>query len=501
MFENTKVNKRNWIIAFSIIIFISLINIFSKTIFQYDEAFTFSLANWFEPPYTGWVAYDSNQWISKDLLNNAYVINGGNFNLHSLINNQTFDVHPPLYYIFIRCLGFIFKGRFSIYIYLIFNLILLLINCIVVFNLLKIITKNEKFSLIGMVVFGTCIFVQDNLIFIRMYQLASTFVLLYVYFAILIIEKGNFRYYCFLFLDIILGGLTHYYFYVITLIFSFLLMIYLIYKKKFKTIVISIVIYAIAVLLNLFVLFPGTLIHFTFGHGEYALNSIGKIDINKILLYINLDISRLILFIVVLLLIIACIIKNKTNNIISLILLLSYVLYLLVVSQITDLLTSRFLYPADPIAIIGLLLIMYSFFDNKKSYLYVLICIVLVTSLYTVITNKVFNEKSWSFAKKHQDDVAIVFCNKNKNSNEYNDVQSALFADLRWYIATYVADEYRMDGYMQGERDFVLYVDKTVDTDSFLKEASKCFYDPDKYEISKLSIDTSIYNVYYAEIK
>ena len=501
--------KKYIIVSLIFVTIIGLISIFSKTTFLYDESFSLALSHWAEEPITGWVVYDSNQWISKDLLNNPYIYCRNDFSLTAPYYIQFSDVHPPLFYMVICIISYIFKGRFSIYFYLLFNLLLLLISCFFVYKIICLICNNNLFASICSLLYGTCLFTLDNLVFIRMYQMASTLVIIYVYIALLIVKCKDIKplYYIALFITIILGGLTHYYFYVSTLIFSLVLSIYLLIHKQYKKMIISICLYIVALLLNLFLFFPGTFGQFKHSHGKYVLENGAIFKLDMLISYLNITPLRLLYSVSVLVIILFLVYvllrgnEEKKNNIhYSLIFCVSYVLYLIVVSQISLYCVERNMFLIDPICIIGLLISLYYILNNSKICKLILITIILVNCSYTLINNKILKEKSWDFAKKHQDDVAIVYVDKS-SPYEYNDIQSSLFADLRWYIATYVSDRYSMDGYMDGDRNFVLYIDKRVDIEEFLMNAKKCFYDPNKYSLKKTDIETSGFYVYYGQAK
>lgn len=124
-------------------------------------------------------------------------------------------------------------------------------------------SNNRNISILVTVVYGLNKYVLDCVIFIRMYMLSSLFVLMFVYFALNIVDedkviKSRIINYLGLFFVTICGRLTHYHFYIFIGIISLFIAIYLIINKRFKTLTLSFFIVISSLLINLFVIFPRT---------------------------------------------------------------------------------------------------------------------------------------------------------------------------------------------------------------------------------------------------
>lgn len=181
-------------------------------------------------------------WLSPD---EQFTINLVNHNFMSIIKLDSFDVHPPLYYLLLKTfLSITFANKFNLVIIIIFSRIFSLI-C----SILLCIYINKIFKLIGfhlntinLMLLLTIIpnsLGYDNtslqpVIDIRMYSLAALFVVLTWYFLIKHTITGNNKYLILILFFSICSEYTHYFSAMMSGILLFLYCILYIIRHQYK---------------------------------------------------------------------------------------------------------------------------------------------------------------------------------------------------------------------------------------------------------------------------
>ncbi len=473
----------------------------SKSTFTMDESFSFSLANFFKAPIPGWITFDSNVELSKELMN-GYTITDDAFNFKGVYYNLCGDNHPTLYFYALHFISSIFKGRFTIWFSYILNAPLFLINC---FLLMKIIKEETNSNLLMILV---NLFYSLNKVFlyhfqlIRMYQMVSTLTLLFVYFGIKILkQKGNqYLNYLFLLIFTILGGLTHYYFYVALGCIALFMAIYLIINKRIKDLLLSFLSCLTGVLLNIFVLFKGTIKHFTYGHGASSISKLenGLFDKEAIKSFIEQSWGGTIIFylsIIVLIISIIMLIKKRKEFILPSILLSSYFLYFYFVANLATYKIERYMLPIDALSLLGLFLGIIYILKDKKIIVVLIISLIILNLDMSWIT-KINNKKSWDVAKEHQWDKALVIT--SENNNYYNYINSFLWMDLRWYNAVYTSSNIANISNELMSEEFVLYIEKSLDQNKIIEKVRNELPSGSDYKIVEAhnEVEITSYNMY-----
>lgn len=221
---------------------------------------------------------------SNDIKNIMMPNDEAKFNFASVFWNQSFDVHPPLYYMAINTVCSIFynNGEFSPWHGLGINLFFFFLTLPLMYYITYFISKgNHGLSMFTMVMYA--LMAGGIVAFLRMYMMLTFFTALYTA-LILPYFKGEtsiFSKIC-LALSIILGSLTHHYFLVYLGITGILLFIYLIYTRKIKHSLDFMGISAFSVIISILI-FPFTLIHMFFSeHGAvdilYKLSNMNGIE-------------------------------------------------------------------------------------------------------------------------------------------------------------------------------------------------------------------------------
>lgn len=489
------------IIAIFISIIVAILFCVSKRDFHVDEALTFALSN----STSGWVDYNTYGWQDKETWL-AYVASS-TFNYKNVFFNQYFDVHPPLYYCLIHTISPLFQYRFSIWFGLLPNLMFYILNLLLIYYIVYKFSKNDFISSLSILLYGLNKQVLNNVIFIRMYMMSSFFVLLFLLFAIRIINKEGNKYtnLIILFITVICGGLTHYQFYMIIASISLFTAICLITQKRWKDLILSFISVLLAGLLNIFVIFKGTLYHLSFinsdtegRHVNNAINALKTIGINKDKLsyFINNSWGGYFIFVLsifIFILLLVLIIKKKDRKyLLPAILLASYLLGFIIIVKTSDLYSYRYLSHLETLDIIGIVLSLYiltSKFNNHISILILVGLIVLNVDL-SLIINNINTIPSWEYAKNHQDDKAIILTDEYTTDDEIN----VLFTNLMWYKQTGISQLDKDFPLEQGE--YILYIEKSLDEDDSLGYIKNQFKDNKGLKINKQDIINEEYYIY-----
>jgi len=199
-----------------------------KSYFHMDEMYSYGLMN-----YNKLNIADSpdflNEWHTKDYYLDYLEVNSDEvWNLNPVYENQKNDVHPPFYYLLLRIMGMLSIDYFSKWSGILLNIIIFTISNILVYKTSKLLFRNSFFSILACVINGFSIIAIDSCIYIRMYELSNLFILAITYFHLKLWRKSDITFKDLLpiMLIFILGGLTHYYFF----IYGFI--VYLLYSIK-----------------------------------------------------------------------------------------------------------------------------------------------------------------------------------------------------------------------------------------------------------------------------
>ena len=498
-----KDKKTKLLFIFSLLFSFILITLYfmAKRTFTMDESFSFALANYFEPPIPGWIVYDSNTEIAKEVMN-AYTVTTNAFNYKAVSYNMAHDVHPPLHPWILHTISSIFKGRFTIWFSYLLNLPCFLLNSFLLMKIVKEETNNNLYIILINLIYSLNSIFLYHFQLIRMYQLLSTLSLLFLYVVLRILKnkgKQNINY-ILLFIIVILGGLTHYYFYIALGCISMVLTIYLLINKKYKDLICSFISCVSAVLLNIFVFFNGTIEQFSFSHGASSLEKMEHFSLNIDFMkrYIEQTYGGTIVFILMLLVLIASIVmlirKHKEFTIIVL-LLISYFLYYLFVSNLATYAIERYMMGMELIGLLALFLGLCNLFKDKRV-LTIIACGLILLKLDFSWVNRLGTTKSWDVAKDHQWDKALVISSTANNYDSY--INSFLWMDLRWYKAVYTSsDETDISNELMSE-EFVLYIEKTLDQDIIIEKVRNELPSGFDYKIIEKHDEVEIanYNMY-----
>lgn len=230
-------NKKIEIVVISIILILqTLIYIFvgtKKSYIHMDEAYSMGLAS-----YDRVEIQDNedfyNTWHSKEYYEDYISVQENEKGRYEQVyENQKNDVHPPLYYLFLRIAMGFSKNGYSKWSGIVVNIIIFIGITLLTYLILQELLKNEKYSkeksailaLISAITMASL----TNVIYIRMYALSTFNIMLTTFLHMKLIKCGklNSKLLICIGLSALFGSLTHYYY------LFFLAMMYLIFAIKF----------------------------------------------------------------------------------------------------------------------------------------------------------------------------------------------------------------------------------------------------------------------------
>jgi len=394
---------------------------------------------------------DFGEWFPADYYNDYLTTTGSTrFEYGSVVSNQINDVHPPVYYILFHTVSSLFPNVFTKWIGISINIVIHLLTCLVLYKLTKYMTDNKWVSLIAVLFWGASIGAISSVVFIRMYSLVTLFQVILVYFAIRFIDSKKYKKYSVLtIVTIILGGLTHYYFFLFACFVTITLFIILLFKKEF----IKALIYPVSALFSVilsFIIFPAMYDHVlnTNRGTEVLENSASGFNLDSLSTFQNYIYEQLfgslnfVLIGVIFVLLIASIMKgiNNKKNIIKternnaivnfVIVSLPTLIYVLVVQHVSNYKVARYIFSIYPFVVLTFLLFVWYCLSiiNRKNYK-INIGILLLTSILFIGAGFVNNEPE--NLRKESENIQ----NTVKN---IDDQKAFLLTDQSWRISSQV---------------------------------------------------------------
>ena len=147
----------------------------AKQGFHEDEYYTY-----YSTARTNGLYVEDGRWMDRDTYRNEFVVLPDQRFQYGLVRQvQSWDVHPPVYYWIFHTAASLVPGVFSKWIGLSVNLLLHGINIVLLAYLSYLVSgKDRKLSLFAVLFFGLGCGAMSGVVFIRMYELLTTFVLL-----------------------------------------------------------------------------------------------------------------------------------------------------------------------------------------------------------------------------------------------------------------------------------------------------------------------------------
>lgn len=186
---------------------------------HFDEFFSYFNTN----NSVGRQVYDRTFVEREDIVKDFYVKDGEEFNYSYVIKLQGYDVHPPVYYLFLHTLCSFMPGVFSYWQGLSLNILFLCISSIFVYLIVYEMTGNSIASFVISLFTAVNPGCISNCMFVRMYALLTLWITLNCYLHIRMaksddLENLSLKYILLNGILAYLGFLTHY-FYLVFLFF------------------------------------------------------------------------------------------------------------------------------------------------------------------------------------------------------------------------------------------------------------------------------------------
>ena len=411
-----------------------------KTYIHMDEAYSIGLTNYDKVEITDNEDF-YNSWHTKDYYEDYISINEDEkLDFSPVYENQKNDVHPPFYYLLLKIFSNFSIDNFSKWPGLILNSIILTLSNILVYKILKIITKNEKMSLIMCLVNGLVIASLESVMYIRMYALNALMLLTIAYLHLINFrkEKIDIKNYLAIGTVTLLASLTHYYNVLYILVIFIIYIVYYLRKKQYKNILKYIITMAIAAIFSL-VIFPYSIQHIFFGYrGQGSLSSLAQGEKMLVGLTVYLYLANTNIFngtLSVMLLALICItiykfVKNrqvtlKIENTNLMLITIPAIIYFLVVALTSPYMEIRYIIPVCSFIFIFVIyilnLLLNKYLDAKKAQIIfkIILCIILIMPIITHqnINNLYLQHKEIvkEFEDKYHSLPTIYLFNKSQN--------------------------------------------------------------------------------------
>ena len=156
--------------------------------YHYDENYSYYST---DVTYGLWPT--DNEWKSTQEIKSEYmVLPGESLNLGLVKLNQTYDVHPPLYYFILRIVCFFSKGVFSKWQGLSINLMFYFLCLILLWKIADIVSEQDYVvNIATLAIFGLSPGYLSTVTFIRMYVMLTVMCFTVLLIAMLCIRDNN----------------------------------------------------------------------------------------------------------------------------------------------------------------------------------------------------------------------------------------------------------------------------------------------------------------------
>ena len=396
--------KKEFIIITIVLILQSIIFLtvgMNKSYIHMDEAYSLGLASYDKVEIQDNQDFYNN-WHSKEYYEDYLIVNENEVGKYEQVyENQKNDVHPPLYYLFLRIFMGFNKNSFSMWPGIILNIIIFLFITVFMYLILQKIFNNQTNSkekaIILSFISSITMSSLTNVIYIRMYALSSLNILIttYLHLKLLDTKKANIENLILIGISALIGSLTHYYYLFYLAMLYILFAIKYIKEKNYKTLINYTLTMSIAGIVSLLI-FPYSIQHMFFGYrGQGFISNLLNIpqflnNIKDYLIKINTFVFNKLLFtILIIMALIAVILLIKKRKILKeknkymMYIILPTLFYFLLVSIASPWIELRYVMPICSLIFVIVLYYSYNIisnlFDEKKSN--IIICILLIVIL------------------------------------------------------------------------------------------------------------------------
>ena len=412
-----------------------------------------------------------NNWHNAEYFKDYLEINDNEkYDFSAVYNNQAEDVHPPIYYLLLRIACSFNINNFSIWPGTILNIILFIFSSIMLYLIGKKVFENDYYGLLLCLLNGFSIATIETVMYIRMYQLFILNVLILIYWHLIKQDKSTLNFkndYSLLYIMIILGFLTHYYYAFFAAILYVMYLIRFIKNKKYESALKYTVTYICSVITSIIV-YPHCIKHLLFSYrGQEVIsnssNLFSKLFINYLIENINIINSEffngnmIIVILLIIILMFIILIKYKNNKVgikndkikYITIPLIFYFLISVLVSPYCDL---RYLMPIIPLVYC---LILYAIYDllyslfNKKHTFYIIFVIVIVFIITCIpkFSNNTYTNKGYNdvvnYIRENLSNKPLIYIYSDISA-KYNKTME-IYQSLITFDETYILPDTELD--------------------------------------------------------
>lgn len=450
---------------------IMCLTILNKNNLHVDEISSYILSNHqdgtrikFEEGYT----YTSPEQVWLE----GMTVNDGSerFDFKNVWENQTKDVHPPLYYLFLHIICSINIGNFSVWYAAAINICFAMLTLHVLRKLLFLFMKDTVLVDMGSIVFILSAGVLQNVSFFRMYVMAMFWVTVTEYLLVKgFEEKFSWKLWGQICLSALAGALTHYYCIIYLCAISLVLGICLIIEKRWKDIAVLASSTMTAGMASI-IIFPAMIRHMFSGYrGKQSIDNLTQgtwsVYWERLKSYYGFINTQMLgkvggIGIVFIILVTIVLIKNtsvflqkdqdgihksstKKTLMKWIVAIIPIVIYFVFVSESAAYVTDRYLFPIYTIALAMFLCIMADFLRTlmKVEHVHMVMCFV-----GTVLIVNGFANANWTYLYKSSADLL----DKSKTYSDRNCIsvydenwkEQPSFYEIRNYKSiTYISQE------------------------------------------------------------
>lgn len=439
-----------------------------KQAFYCDEIFSYGLSNSENYAFldkSASMKYGNNGWVTKKFYDDYVNIDKTEpFSFKAAYHNQEQDVHPPAYYMLLHMASY-FTDHLSKWPGIVLNLLFLLLFDLMFIYIANNVFSDHKKSLFALALYSLTSAGLSNILFIRMYFLLTFLIMIFLALNIQIMKNKQIKIRDFLLLFglLVVGGLTHYYFYVFAFVISLSVGLGFLHRKQIT----DTFWYGSALLLGFIFninVFPATVSQiFTKDRGEeviFKISRLGRFWIGKYINFINYYMTGalfyFLIFIAMLILFykIFSIKKENIKNSCSEFLLLCqkniifcYIVYTYIFTSLIVIAISwdlpRFVYPTYPLIAIIIIKMFYWVLNNigckKLKHLYAVIfvisCVFLSINIKGIDYQYPEFKRTQERLEKLKNDDVLLYYNGKAIEHYYTSYQLKLLPDEIFYFS------------------------------------------------------------------
>ena len=431
-------SKKEIILLTSIILIQTIIFIilgFNKAYIHMDEAFSFGLASYDKIKIQNNEGF-YNAWHNKEYYKDYLVVNEDEKNdFWQVYENQKNDVHPPLYYLFLRIAMGFNVDNFSVWPGIIVNIIIYFFITIFTYLIIKKLLQNtihkEIKSTILTLVSTLILSSLTNVIYIRMYALSTLNIAIttYLHLKLLDTKKSDIKLLIGIGMSALVGSLTHYYYLFYLAMLGLMFVIKYLKEKEYEELRKYIITMIIAGAFSLLI-FPYSINHMFFGYrGQGAISNLENVSkffksISKYIEKVNFYVFNNCLWIILPIIILLFTFKKLNKNKYLKYIVFPIMFYFLLVSISSPWIELRYIMPiCQMLFIVTMILIIDGFsniFKDRTSNILLVITIIILFTM-PIISNKILDvTDKTNFRIKNE----VLYLNKkdivNKLENELN---------------------------------------------------------------------------------